>query len=70
MAARVDRLVFIRPDREPWQFDARELQEEWVERINGGEGRWGPDNVMNLSGDRVDVGFQWNASGEGRDGEK
>jgi hypothetical protein len=54
MATRDDRLVFLKPDQEPWEFDARELHEEWVERINGDEGRWGPDRVVNFWRDPVD----------------
>jgi len=48
MAARDDRLISITPDQEPWGFDAQELQNEWVGRINGSEGCWRTDKAINF----------------------
>jgi hypothetical protein len=46
LAARDERLVFIKPDQEPWEFNGNALEKEWVARISGGDGCWGTDNEM------------------------
>jgi hypothetical protein len=48
LAARDERLVFIKPDQEPWEFNGNTLEKEWVSRISGGDGCWGTDNEMAL----------------------
>jgi len=40
LAMRDDRVVLERPDQIPWDFDVEEMEREWLDRINGGDGCW------------------------------
>lgn len=41
-----DQIVLEWPDPVPWKFDVNEMEWEWLERINGGDGCWRSENVM------------------------
>jgi hypothetical protein len=43
-----DRVIFKRSDQESWKFNGRELEREWEARINGDDGCWTTDDIIDL----------------------
>ena len=41
-----DLLVLEKPDQVAWNFDVKEMEKQWLDRINGGDGCWSTKNVM------------------------
>jgi len=49
LAENDDRIVFQQADQESWEFNGRELEREWEARINGDDGCWTTDDIIDLS---------------------
>ena len=48
LAENDDRVIFKRSDQESWKFNGRELEREWEARINGDDGCWTTDDIIDL----------------------
>jgi hypothetical protein len=48
LAENDDRIIFQQADQESWEFNGRELEREWEARINGDDGCWTTDDIIDL----------------------